>query len=211
MVRKTKEESDRTYHALLDAALGLFNEQGTTNTTLNDIAKEVNMTRGAVYWHFQNKDDIIIALWNRDAHKVLVQFARDMHLDGATDPVKQFRGATLRWVRSLIEQRNVYQVFRVIFNSMELTSNERELQKFLRHTGSRFYDAIVVGCRYLAENGRLKPNLSVRHTALGLWSYMNGIVQLSSPNGMTEVNLAEDGESLLNIYLDAVLDAQNAG
>ncbi|MGB0865929.1 MAG: TetR family transcriptional regulator, partial [Granulosicoccaceae bacterium] len=40
MVRKTKAETEQTYHALLDAAIALFTRQGVARTTLNEIAQE---------------------------------------------------------------------------------------------------------------------------------------------------------------------------
>lgn len=205
MVRKTKEESDRTYHALLDVAVKLFNERGTANTTLNDIAKEINMTRGAVYWHFQNKADIIVALWNRSGRDIQEKFTADMRLEGSENPCLQFRKAVNLCADSLINNPKLDQVSRVLFNSLEFTAEEDELQTFLRRTGATFFDAIVVGCQVLDEQGLLKPGLGVRHAALGLWSYMHGIMQMSAPYGVKKIDLARDADILLKIFLDAIL------
>jgi len=40
----------------------MFCEKGYTKTTLDDIAKSINLTKGAVYWYFKNKPDILKAL-----------------------------------------------------------------------------------------------------------------------------------------------------
>jgi len=50
MARKTKEEAEKTRQLLLDCALTVFLRKGYSATTLNDIAEEANLTRGAVYW-----------------------------------------------------------------------------------------------------------------------------------------------------------------
>ncbi|MCB1756987.1 MAG: TetR family transcriptional regulator [Gammaproteobacteria bacterium] len=205
MVRKTKEESDRTYHALLDAALKLFNERGTANTTLNDIAKEVAMTRGAVYWHFQNKADIIVALWNRTGLDIQQQFADGMQLQISESPDLQFREALDLCAASLIKNSQLEQVIRVLFNSMEFTAQEDGLQVFLRHTGASFFDPILSACEVLEERGFLKQGLVARHAALGLWSYMYGIMQMSAPYGVNKIDLGKDAKVLLDIYLDAIL------
>lgn len=65
MARKTKAEAQETYEALLDAAERVFSEKGVTNTTLNDVAGAAGMTRGAIYWHFKDKYDLLYALCDR--------------------------------------------------------------------------------------------------------------------------------------------------
>jgi len=64
MARKTKEEAAVTRERVLMAALDLFAEKGYSRTTLIDIAKKIKMTRGAVYWHFENKQALLTALIN---------------------------------------------------------------------------------------------------------------------------------------------------
>jgi TetR/AcrR family transcriptional regulator, repressor of the mexAB-oprM multidrug resistance operon len=54
-MRRTKEEAEQTRQAILDAAEALFLTNGVARTSLEMIARECGVTRGAVYWHFQNK------------------------------------------------------------------------------------------------------------------------------------------------------------
>ncbi|MBX9269373.1 TetR family transcriptional regulator [Chromobacterium violaceum] len=65
MARKTREEAKQTRQQLLDAAEQLFSEQGVSRTTLAEIATAAGLTRGAVYWHFQNKLDLYRAMLDR--------------------------------------------------------------------------------------------------------------------------------------------------
>ncbi len=62
MARRTKEEAQQTREAILLASLDMFCEKGYTRTTFDEIAKKINLTKGAIYWHFRNKPDIIKAL-----------------------------------------------------------------------------------------------------------------------------------------------------
>ena len=57
-MRRTKSEAEQTRNSILDAALTLFDEQGYTQTTLSSVARQAGVTRGAIYWHFENKDEI---------------------------------------------------------------------------------------------------------------------------------------------------------
>lgn len=62
MARRTKEEAEQTRQAILLSALDLFYEKGYSKTTFDEIAKHINFTKGAVYWHFRNKPDLLIGL-----------------------------------------------------------------------------------------------------------------------------------------------------
>lgn len=65
MARKTKAEAQETRENILDAAIQVFFEKGVSLSSLNEIAKQAGVTRGAVYWHFRNKRDIFDALHER--------------------------------------------------------------------------------------------------------------------------------------------------
>ena len=62
MARKTKEDADATRRAIQRAALNLFSTRGVAETTLSDVAKQAGVTRGAIYWHFENKEALLRSL-----------------------------------------------------------------------------------------------------------------------------------------------------
>ena len=62
MARRTKAEAEQTRLRILKAALSLFVEQGYERTTFEDVASRIRLTKGAVYWHFKSKPDLLIEL-----------------------------------------------------------------------------------------------------------------------------------------------------
>ena len=54
-----------TKSRILDAALALFNDQGTANVTTNHIAAALNMSPGNLYYHYRNKAEIVRGLFAR--------------------------------------------------------------------------------------------------------------------------------------------------
>ena len=57
-MRRTKEEAEVTRQLLLKKALTVFSKKGYAATTLEDIAREAEVTRGAIYWHFGSKAEL---------------------------------------------------------------------------------------------------------------------------------------------------------
>ena len=65
MVRRTKKEAFETRQSIIDAAEQCFHEKGVSRASLTDIAHAAGVTRGAIYWHFQDKADLLDALFQR--------------------------------------------------------------------------------------------------------------------------------------------------
>ena len=62
MARRAKIDAEKTRASILTSALALFVKKGYENTTFNDIAARLKMTKGAVYWHFASKSELLSAL-----------------------------------------------------------------------------------------------------------------------------------------------------
>lgn len=70
-MRRTKEDAEKTRQDILASARDIFYEKGYSKTTFDEIAKRINLTKGAVYWYFRNKPDIVAALINEYAENHL--------------------------------------------------------------------------------------------------------------------------------------------
>ncbi len=62
MPRRTHEDSLETKRSILESAQRLFSRRGYERTSLSDIAKYAGVTRGAIYWHFENKEELLVGL-----------------------------------------------------------------------------------------------------------------------------------------------------
>jgi len=69
-MKKTKEEAKITFNNILMAGLKIFSRKGYNATTLEEVAKEASVTRGAVYWHFKNKYELYVSLVNKYGAKI---------------------------------------------------------------------------------------------------------------------------------------------
>ncbi len=60
MVRQARSEATR--RRIIDSAVRLFNEVGYATTTLGDIIERAEMTKGALYYHFDSKEALATAI-----------------------------------------------------------------------------------------------------------------------------------------------------
>jgi AcrR family transcriptional regulator len=58
-------DANSTRERILDAALDLFLAQGYDGTSLRQIAEQLGVTKAALYYHFESKEDILMALHMR--------------------------------------------------------------------------------------------------------------------------------------------------
>ncbi|MFW6180471.1 MAG: TetR family transcriptional regulator, partial [Spirochaetota bacterium] len=62
-MRRTRQETEETRRRILEAAVELFETRGYAATRIQDIADRTGLTRGAVYWHFKNKDELYLYIF----------------------------------------------------------------------------------------------------------------------------------------------------
>ena len=86
MVRRTKEDAQVTRNHILDTAVEVFNHKGVAHTSLNDIAREAGVTRGAIYWHFADKVNMFDAMIERLVCPLMIN-AEDREARIKADPL----------------------------------------------------------------------------------------------------------------------------
>jgi len=59
---KTPEKAEVTRGRLLAAAADVFAKKGYERASVDDVASAAGLTKGAVYWHFANKEELFLTL-----------------------------------------------------------------------------------------------------------------------------------------------------
>lgn len=89
---------------ILNAALGLFADHGVSGTSLQMIADAVGVTKAAVYHKFKTKEEIVIAVTDRELGKL------EDALDAAEaehDPLRARAVLLTHVIDMAVEQRNL--------------------------------------------------------------------------------------------------------
>lgn len=82
-------EKDQKYQELYQAALTLFSTFGYKKTTIEDVAAQLNMTKGNLYFYVKNKK----ALYENTIHWALTQWQDHVKeaVNAKASPAEQFR------------------------------------------------------------------------------------------------------------------------
>ena len=71
-------QSEQTRESIIDAATRMFVRKGFFGTSIADIATAVDMTKGALYHHFENKDAIFLAVIEKIKRTWLTMVGREV-------------------------------------------------------------------------------------------------------------------------------------
>ena len=118
MARKTKENTEYTHAALIDAAEQMFLDKGVASTTLAEIAAAAGMTRGAIYWHFKDKAALIQAMCER-ATLPMESLLNELAQQDLADPLAAMRTLSLNMLMMVVQSERQQRVFTILFHRCE--------------------------------------------------------------------------------------------
>lgn len=195
-MRRTKKESLETRERILDAAERVFFQRGVARTTLEQIARAAGVTRGAVYWHFQNKSDLFNAIVERIRMPMESAFYRLVETAHTLDGLEELCTASLV---DLDRNEPLRRVYTVLLLKCEYTADmaglidrEHAVREKVMLSLTRFFSR-------LQEAGRVEMPEDPRILALALYAYVLGLHTdyLRSPE---QYCMSEDAAKLLRHF-----------
>ena len=139
MARKTKEDALLTRELILDAAERVFHKRGVSRTSLQEIAQDAGLSRGAIYWHFENKGELFHAMMER-VTLPLEQTLALADLEDVHAPVARLRHALLQALRLIACDEQTQRVLLIATHKVEFTEELCAVQQ--RHQRSQ--DAVLL-------------------------------------------------------------------
>ncbi len=105
-VRAPRQDNRR--QQLLDAAARLFRERGYHATSMRDIAREVRMLSGSIYYHFPSKDEMLLAVYEEGLRHIAARV--DAAVAGAGNPWTRLEAGCAAHLEALLELSDYTQV-----------------------------------------------------------------------------------------------------
>jgi AcrR family transcriptional regulator len=151
--RALVHDAPSTRERILDVALELFAAQGYDGTSLRQIAEQLSITKAAIYYYFESKEDILMAL-----HMRLHDFGRDAMVRIGSGPV-----TLVLWEELLDDIVGEMLAQRKIFLMHE--RNQATLEKLHKEDHDAEHEDIQNQFRRILEDIRLPLRDRVRMSA----------------------------------------------
>jgi TetR/AcrR family acrAB operon transcriptional repressor len=198
LARHTKEEALATRHRLLDAAELLFQAQGVSQTSLQQIAQRAGATRGAIYWHFKDKADLFNAMMERVT--LPLEAAAQATGQSEADPLREVERVLVAALKLMTTDLQVRRVFEVATHKVEYTAEMQSVQQ--RHLDAR--NACVTdferALRLAARRQHVRLAVPAAVAAQGLHALVSGLIQnwLLDPDAF---ELVQTGRRAFSVYV----------
>jgi len=178
MPRSSREKSAETRNHIIEAAYDLFIDRGYNATSLRDISQQAGVTVGAVYNHFDTKEDIWVAvLKEKHPYHQIIPLLEQVEGENIEDLVRR---AAQALVKELLNRPD-------LFNMMFI-----EIVEFKAIHIPFLYQAIVPHLANLRKSiggktGRFRdiPEPTLLRSFVGLFFsyYVTGILLKDLPGG----------------------------
>ena len=198
-MRRTKEDAELTRKAILASAMDIFYEKGYSKTTFDEIAKRINLTKGAVYWYFRNKPDIVAALINDFAAQYLGNI-RDFitaHQPVSFESIIEMQLFNNRQIR---EDERFYKFLFFVSCQMEwseaiINKIQPAIEQTKQVTRALFIDALQT----LQENGQIRAEVNISQICEILMTMYGGMLDAYFTKRLTNDydELVKNGFSLI--------------
>ncbi|GEM_PF-687322 len=106
-----KLPKDQRYKEIVNAAMKCFAKKGYHKTTINDITKEANLTKGGVYWHFKSKLDIFLSVI--DEYKIINEDLSKKAQEALSDEYLIESG--INYIKKMVENRIIVLIMSELF------------------------------------------------------------------------------------------------
>ena len=187
----------QTETAVLASAESLFVQRGYHRTSVDEIATKAGLTKGAVYVHFKDKQDVLLVLLRRAEERVLVPILQDLE-DPGTDPEQKLVNYVHNWARVAIEERNT--MFLPILMSFEFQGTGDPIEQAIDSMYERTYAALASVIEDGRKAGLIAQDGDAREHAAVLVAFMDGLLLEWLRRGGTL-----DGEKMTRVARQMIL------
>jgi len=173
---KRKYSTAATRQALVTSARKLFERNGFSATSVQSIVDDANLTKGAFYYHFVSKEELL-----REIHDEFIDHqltSVQSVLSSTEDPGEQLRGL----IRTAIEAVEQYRSHVAVFLGERRFLSEEgfaEVKEKRDRMEDMFYGVVRRGQRA----GRIRADLNPRVLSLGVIGMCGWAYQWYSPQG----------------------------
>jgi len=171
MQRQRKEQGEQTRQAIIDVTTRLFAARGYAGTSLDLIAKEAKTSKSSIFWHFDNKEDLLFTVvdramseWElRASSEILAQPSPPRQLAKLIDlyrDLAQERPDTLRLLLGLL---------------LETADANEDVKRRFQRMYQGYRSSIQIVLQEGVEQGFFKPTVPSEHLSAMTLALFDGL------------------------------------
>jgi TetR/AcrR family fatty acid metabolism transcriptional regulator len=126
-----KSRNGDKYHRIIHAATKVFAKKGFFHAKVSDIAREAQVADGTIYLYFENKDDILISLFEEQMKAVLDNMIEELSKE--KDAVKKIERFALTHLRLIELNKNMAEIIQVELRQSSKFMKEYKNEKFIQY------------------------------------------------------------------------------
>jgi TetR/AcrR family acrAB operon transcriptional repressor len=171
------------------------------STTLQHIASAAGVTRGAIYWHFEDKASVFNALMER-AKLPLESALQVLQREDSSDPLGDLREYALCVFRLTVDDARARRVFEIAALKMEYVDELTAVRERRRQHMALWDQRVDNRLDAARRAGHLRDGVHPQTVALGLMAIIEGLIRnwLLAPG----FDLMEVGRGATTLYIDAL-------
>ncbi|MEX0445416.1 multidrug efflux transporter transcriptional repressor AcrR [Xenorhabdus sp. SGI246] len=202
MARKTKQQAKETRQQIIEAAIKVFSERGVSATSLSDIAIAAGVTRGAIYWHFKNKTDLLFAACKMP-ESTIDAFEKEYQAKYPNNPLFVLRSLLIFLLKMMTSNCQNRLLMEIFFHKCEFVGEMSLLSEQIREVCISDYQKIedvLVAC---IQSGELPHDIDPKRSAIMLRALMTGLLEnwLFAPDSF---NIQEQAVYLVDSFIDTL-------
>ncbi len=130
-MKHQKRSSSDKHRRIIEAAVKVFAKNGFYNSKVSEIAREANVADGTIYLYFENKDDILISLFEEELSNVLDAIYGELAKE--TDPVKKLERFAEVHLNLVKDHQALSEIIQVEVRQSSKFMKEYKNEKFLEY------------------------------------------------------------------------------
>ncbi|WP_239326102.1 TetR family transcriptional regulator [Snodgrassella gandavensis] len=201
-MRKTKEESLQTKEALMAAALDIFYRRGVSRASLQEIASAAGVTRGALYWHFKNKEDLFDALFQQVFSKLSEQLQHDIDTS-SPNALNNLMQALKQMFQRMATDHNYRKFCYILHLNCEHTTDNSAIVALLQKYQNLWWQNLCAVFQVCSQQHILPANINIQQAALYFQALFIGLTNLwlTDPHNIDITSIAPN---FINIALESL-------
>jgi len=175
---------------IVKAALQLFQRKGYTNTSMDDVAEAVGLTKGGLYHHIEKKEDLLRQIHDQllDAYMIRVPSA----IDGLEDPIEKLAA----WVRAHTMMVTDYVLhIKVFFTEIDQLSEETLKRMVERRDKVQKILEEILSSGIAA--GKMRPDIDPNISSFLILGMINWVYVWYRPKGPSSIEKIIENIQLL--------------